>query len=813
MKKASFIQSLATACGLIVLLCTCNASATDRSGSRELFNTDWLFARFGSMPKGSTLPEPKDLQGMQVDDASWRKLDLPHDWGIEGPFRDDLPSNTGKLPWVGIGWYRKHFKVSPADKGLRCFIDFDGAMSHAKVWLNGHYLGEWPYGYASFRLEMTPYVRFDGENVLAVRLDNPENSSRWYPGGGIYRNVWLVKTSPVHFAHWGTFVTTPSITKDRAIVHIRTEIENQSTKSVKTQARVRFMEEGQTDVITSASTKSLTISAGVTRSVDLEMKIQSPKLWSLNSRNLYRVETSIFENGKRVDVGTTLLGIRTARFSVDSGFVLNGERARLNGVCNHHDLGLLGTAVNERALERQISLLQEMGCNAIRTSHNPPSPELLDLCDRMGVLVLDEAFDCWEHGKTPNDYNTLFKDWHERDIRALVRRDRNHPCVIAWSAGNEVREQSDGILVGKLRDIFRSEDSTRPVTAACDNPQAGFDGFQNAVDVFGYNYKPHLYTKFRDANPTKPLYGSETASCVSTNGEYFYPVSDDKSKGAMNSQVSSYDLSAPPWATIPDVEFAGEDKNPSVAGEFVWTGFDYLGEPTPYGEDTSQSRSSYFGILDLCGFKKDRFYLYQARWRPDFPMAHILPHWNWPDRIGKVTPVHVYTSGDEAELFLNGESLGRQKKGPFQYRLRWDSVKYMPGELKVIAYKDGKKWAEDVKKTTGQAAKVGLTLDQTSIRSDGKDLVFVTVETLDKDGLRNPLSRNVVRFRVSGPGLIVAVGNSDPTDHDSFQSDRCKAFGGRCLLIIRSVEGKTGEIRLEAESDGLIAGNVVFSSK
>ncbi len=814
MKKTCFVQSLAAACVFLVFLCTCNAvSATERTGSREQFNKGWLFARFGSMPDGLTKQEPTGLEGETIDDASWRKLDLPHDWGIEGPFRNDLPSNTGKLPWAGIGWYRKHFKVSPADKGMRCFIDFDGAMSHAKVWLNGHYLGEWPYGYASFRLEMTPYVRFDGENVLAVRLDNPPNSSRWYPGGGIYRNVWLVKTSPVHFAHWGTFVSTPSITNDGAIVHVRTEIENQSGQSVKTDTHVEITQAGQTDVIATASTTGLSIPAGEIRSVELEMKIQSPKLWSLNSRNLYRVETSILQNGKSVDVGTTFLGIRTAQFTADRGLVLNGERVRINGVCNHHDLGLLGTAVNERALERQITILQEMGCNAIRTSHNPPAPELLDLCDRMGMLVLDEAFDCWEQGKTPNDYSTLFKDWHERDIRALVRRDRNHPCVIAWSAGNEVREQNDGVLIGKLRDIFRSEDSTRPVTSACDNPDAGFDGFQNGVDVFGYNYKPHLYGKFRDANPSKPLYGSETASCISSNGEYFFPVSDDKSKGAVNSQVSSYDLSAPPWATIPDVEFAGEDKNPSVAGEFVWTGFDYLGEPTPYGEDTSQSRSSYFGILDLCGFKKDRFYLYQARWRPDFPMAHILPHWNWPDRTGKVTPVHVYTSGDEAELFLNGESLGRKKKDPFQYRLRWDSVKYEPGELKVIAYKDGKKWAEDVKKTTGQAAKVSLTLDRTSIRSDGKDLVFVTVETLDKNGLRSPIFRNEIRFRISGPGSIAAVGNSDPTDHDSFQSDRCKAFGGECMLIIRSVEGKAGEIRLEAESDGLAAGNTVIASE
>ena len=488
------------------------------------------------------------------------------------------------------------------------------------------------------------------------------------------------------------------------------------------------------------------------------------------------------------------------------------RRVPIKGVCNHHDLGLLGTAVNEKALKRQIELLQEMGCNAIRTSHNPPAPELLSLCDQMGMLVLDEAFDCWEQGKTPNDYSTLFKEWHEKDIRALVRRDRNHPCVIGWSAGNEVREQGNGILAQKLKEIFNEEDPTRQVTAGCDKPEAGFDGFQNSVDMFGYNYKPHLYAKFHEANPTKPLYGSETASCVSTKDEYFFPVSNDKSRGAFNNQVSSYDLYAPWWATSPDVEFMGQDSNTFVAGEFVWTGFDYLGEPTPYEIDSSVSRSSYFGILDLCGFKKDRFYLYQARWRPELPMAHILPHWNWPDRVGQITPVHVYTSGDEAELFLNGKSLGRKKKEPFQYRLRWDSVKYESGELKVVAYKNGSVWAADVEKTTGPAAGLELSTNDTSINADGRDLSFITVRIVDKDGTMVPKANNLIRFRKSGPGTIAAVGNGDPTNHDSFLSDKYRAFHGQCMMILRSTEEK-GSIQIIAESDALTSAHVVILSR
>jgi len=787
------------------------ARGGEEAGSRSSFNKGWLFARFGPMPDGSTKDEPKGLEAADLSDALWRRLDLPHDWGIEGPFRADLPGSTGKLPWAGVGWYRKHFEVSADDKGKHFFVDFDGAMSHAKVWLNGHYLGEWPYGYASFRLEMTSHIRFGGENFLAVRLDNPPLSSRWYPGGGIYRNVWLVKTSSVHLTWGGTFVTTPRVTPESSRVHISTEIVNQSGDTAEVAVLRTLSEYGKSSVVASAPEIMVRIPAGRTVKCEGDVDLLSPRLWSLDSPHLYDVRTSIRRNGRVVEEASTAFGIRTAEFTAENGFLLNGRRVPINGVCNHHDLGPLGAAVREGALERQVKILQEMGCNAIRTSHNPPAPELLDLCDRMGIVVLDEAFDCWIKGKTPNDYSTLFKEWHERDIRAFVRRDRNHPCVIAWSAGNEIQEQGDGSLAGMLRDIFHSEDPTRPVTAACNKPEAGFNGFQNSVDLFGYNYQPQRYAQFRQANPSKPLWGTETASCVSTYGEYFFPVSDDKSKGLADFQVSSYDLSAPPWAYCPDVEFEAQDSNPSVAGEFVWTGFDYLGEPTPYMDEMSPPRSSYFGILDLCGFRKDRFYIYQAKWRPDFPMAHILPHWNWPERNGEVTPVHVYTSGDEAELFLNGQSLGRKKR--VHYRLRWDDVRYAPGELKVIAYKNGSPWAVDRVATTGTEAGLELSADRSTVRADGRDLVFVRVRIVDRSGLMVPTAGNLVRFKVTGGGAIAAVGNGDPTNHDTFQSDHYKAFHGECLVIIRSVEGGEGEIHVTAESDGLTSANILLRSQ
>jgi len=778
------------------------------------------------------------------DDSGWRKLDLPHDFGIEGPFEQTLPGGTGKLPWSGVAWYRKHLDIPAADAGKEISLDVDGAMAYAEVWLNGKFVGGWPYGYSSWRVDLTPFVKFGGDNVVAIRLDNPPDSSRWYPGGGIYRNVWLVKTAPVHITHWGTYVTTPVIGPSAATVKIQVSVDNEADANATVAVTNEIFELNADDSkgasVGSLATDGVNVAAHQSQVGTNQIVLSHPKLWSLDHPQRYVVVTSIAQDGKLVDRYETPFGIRTIEFTTTAGFLLNGQRVPINGVCNHSDLGALGSAINTRGLERQIEILKDFGCNAIRTSHNPASPELLDLCDKLGMLVMDESFDCWQRGKTKNDYHLLFDDWHEKDWRAELRRDRNHPSIILWSIGNEVGEQNVPAKFGipvELTRIAHEEDPTRPTTSANSDLKAGYNGFQNTEDVFGYNYKPYEYGRFRAANPQKQLFGSETASCVSSRGEYFFPVSNNKDAGKANFQVSSYDLYAPRWATPPDPEFKGQDQNPFCAGEFVWTGFDYLGEPTPYDRDVSNllnftdpaekaamqkeldalgkikvpSRSSYFGIVDLAGFKKDRFYLYQARWRPDFPMAHILPHWNWPGREGEITPVHVYTSGDEAELFLNGKSLGRKKKAELEYRIVWNDVKYQPGTLKVVAYKNGKKWATDVMQTTGPAAKLTLQADRAKITADGKDLSFITVTVADKKGLLVPRSKNHLKFEIEGPGEIVAVDNGDATSFEPFQAKEHNAYNGLALVIVRA--NQPGSITLKAHADGLKDGTVRITAQ
>ena len=773
-----------------------------------------------------------------------RNVTLPHDWGIEGPFQQQLPGETGKLPWHGVAWYVKRFTISTNDHGKRFILEMDGAMSHATVWLNGRLIGGWPYGYASWQVDLTPFVSHCGESMLAIRLENLEESSRWYPGGGIYRNVWLTKTEPVHVAQWGVQVTTSDVSKDAATVTVKVDLHNDSTSETRINLRNEIFELNaageRSGSVASVTSGDQALDVGGKDSPKTNIRFGKPKLWSVAKPNRYVAVTTVLQEGKVVDCVETPFGIRTIEFTTTNGFLLNGERVQIHGVCNHHDLGALGAAFNTRAAERQLEILKTMGCNAIRTSHNPPAPELLELCDRLGFLVMDETFDCWRGRKKSNDYHLLFDDWHEADVRALIRRDRNHPSVILWSIGNEIPEQANVnrfYIAKELAAIVRSEDSTRLVTAGCNHDVAGFNGFQNIVDVFGYNYKPHLYGKFHTTNPSVPLYASETSSCISSRGEYFFPVSDDKSKGMADFQMSSYDLYAPRWATTPDTEFKGQDENPFSAGEFVWTGFDYLGEPTPYTDDLSNlnnysnaedkaraekelkefgkikspSRSSYFGIIDLAGFPKDRYYIYQARWRPNFPMAHILPHWNWAGREGEVTPVHVYTSGDEAELFFNGKSLGRKKKSALEYRLRWDEVKYAPGELKVVAYKNGKKWATDSVKTTGAAAKILLSPDRATIAADGKDLSFITVTVADKKGRLVPRSKNQIKFEIEGPGEIVAVDNGDATSFESFQSKERKAYNGLALVIVRATAPE--KITLKATSEGLASTTLSLRAK
>jgi beta-galactosidase len=780
------------------------------------------------------------------DDRNWRQLNLPHDWSIEGPVKQEYAGETAKLKYWGPVWYRKHFAMPAADAGKNIALDIDGAMSCSEVWLNGHFVGGWPYGYTSFELDLSPFLKFGGDNVLAIRLDTPPDSSRWYPGGGIYRNVWLTKTAPIHIAYSGTFVTTPAVSASAATVEIVVNAVNESstpaTVSIKNEIYALDAAGVKRKSIASPTTSSLTIAPRATTNSTAQITINHPQLWSVAKPNRYTVVTSIEQDGKVVDQYETPFGIRTIEFTVTNGLLLNGRRLPIRGVCLHDDLGPLGMALNTRARERQLQSLQSIGCNAIRTSHNPPSPELLDLCDRLGFVVMAEAFDAWAEAKRPGDCHVFFPAWHEKDLRAFIRRDRNHPSVIMWSIGNEVYEQhdADGWKLGQqLADIAHQEDLTRPVTMALHTVESSTNGFQNVVDVFGYNYKPTEYAAFRKSNPNLPLVGSETTSCVSSRGEYFFPVSNDKKSGRADFQTSSYDVAAPSWAYMPDVEFKGQDQSPFVAGEFVWTGFDYLGEPTPYDHDSTNrllftdpaaqahwdevlkdggkidvpSRSSYFGIFDLCGFKKDRAWLYQSRWQPDLPMAHIVPqNWNWPERLGKITPVQIYTSGDSAELFLNDKSLGIKKKGPFEYRLRWDDLVYQPGTLKVVAFKNGKRWATDMVKTTGPAARLSLKADRASIRADGQDLSFITVTIEDKNGLTAPRAMNKIRFTIEGPGEIVATGNGDATSHASFQSTEPNAFNGLCLAIVRAKPGAPGKIILAAESAGLAGATILIRS-
>jgi beta-galactosidase len=836
MKRVSILSFLF----IMITICISDAlMAQDSPRSRESFNLGWKFIKYfnASDEKISTDKEPENLQLPSVNDNTWRSLNLPHDWAIEGPFSDTLENNTGLLPWKGIGWYRKHFSLSENDKGKRIYVDFDGAMANAKVWLNGKYVGEWPYGYTSFRLDLTPYI-VTGENIIAVRLDTKNWDSRWYPGAGIYRNVWLVKTSQLHIADNGIFCTTPEIKKEKAMLSVQAEVESHINEALPVTVKALVYKlndkfEPSASPVAESVVVALTIEAMGNHNIRLDIPVKEPVMWDIDKPELYRVVVTVMQGNTLSDNYETNFGFRTLNFTARNGFLLNGRRVQVNGVCNHHDLGALGAAFNISAAARQLSILKEMGCNAIRTSHNPPAPELVDLCDKMGFLIMVEAFDCWRIGKKPKDYNLIFDAWHEEDLKAMVRRDRNHPSVFMWSIGNEVPDQSHPYLARALNAIVKSEDNTRPVTAGCDNGGSGTNGFQKTLDIFGINYNLQNYKRFFELkdNDNLPFYSSESSSTVSSRGEYFFPIvqgdlmNNLPGKGIF--QTTSYDVAYPGWATTPDQQWTMLDKYPAAMGEFVWTGFDYIGEPTPYYGDLTglkpntqaynetlkmlekngvkevPSRSSYFGIVDLAGFKKDRFYLYQSRWRPEVPMAHILPHWNWPERKGLVTPVHVYTSGDEAELFLNGKSLGRKKKGEFEYRLKWDDVVYQPGELKVIAYKNGTKWAEDVMRTTEKASQLSIVADKPVVHPDGIDFIFITVRIEDKNKLPVPKTNNQLNFSIDGPGKIVATDNGDAASHESFQSKTKKAYNGMCLVIVAADKGAKGSFTVKAESKGL----------
>ncbi|MEZ5106101.1 MAG: beta-galactosidase GalB [Draconibacterium sp.] len=784
------------------------------------------------------------------DDSFWETVKLPHDWAIKGPFYEGEPAEVGggmgRLPSPGVAWYRKKLDIPENDKDKSIFLDIDGAMSYAMVWLNGHLVGGWPYGYASWRLDITPFINFGGINQLAIRLDNPNYSARWYPGGGIYRNVWLVKTNNIKVAQYGTFITTKNVTSSSATIDLEVTIDNKSDKDVIVDIQniiYLLNADGKRlgEPINKINSDKIRIDTGKSAVSEGTFVLNNPKLWGpppTQMPNLYLAETTIFQDEKPVDRYETRFGIRNLEFNPDVGILVNGEKIKIQGVNQHHDLGALGAAFNIRAAERQLEILRDLGCNAIRMSHNPPAPELLELTDKMGFLVIDEIFDSWERKKTPHDFHLIFPEWYEQDIRAFIRRDRNHPSVIFWSYGNEVGEQYTGEegaeLAIKLYNIVKEEDPTRFSSASMNFAKPDMP-FSALMEIINLNYQgegirnapayaglpgintPPLYPAFHEKFPGRVIVSSETASALSTRGTYLFPVyegisapvKDGSGGDPVTQYVSSYELYTAAFGSSADKVFASQDQHPYVAGEFVWTGWDYLGEPTPY----YGARSSYSGIIDLAGFPKDRFYLYQSRWRPELPMVHILPHWNWPDRIGEITPVHVFTSGDEVEVFLNGKSLGRKAKGKYEYRLRWDDVKYEPGELKAVAYKNGKTWAETQVETTGKPAKLEAFVDRNTIYADGNDLAFITVQVKDEKGRIVPQADNLIEFSIEGPGEIIATDNGDPTDLVSFSSNKRKAFSGLALTIVQSKENEKGTIVIRAKSNGLNAVALKITSK
>lgn len=815
------------------------------SGNRFIKDPSKRYVR----PEGNPGSDFKFVKA-DFDDSSWEKLDLPHDWAIKGPFYKggdtEVGGGMGRLPVYGVAWYRRKLDIPASDAGKSIFLDIDGAMSYAIVWLNGHLVGGWPYGYNSWRLDLTPYLVPGGENQLAIRVDNPNHSARWYPGAGIYRNVWLTKTNPVHIGQWETFVTTSNVSQASAIVNIEVTLDNDTKRVAGVEVITHIYESNNNckplgKAVAAFYSIKTTVPAGDQTTVKGAVTLKNPKLWGpypTQKPNIYVAVTTLKQDGKNIDQYETSFGIRSLEFNPDKGIFVNGEHIQIKGVNQHHDLGALGTAFNTRAAERQLEILREMGCNAIRMAHNPPAPELLTLTDRMGFLVIDEVFDSWERKKTQHDFHLIFPDWQEQDTRSMIRRDRNHPSVIIWSFGNEVGEQYTGeegaAVAQKLNDIVKEEDPTRPTTLAMNFAKPDM-ALPKVPDIIGLNYQGEgirqaaefegtdrirtapQYDAFHAKYPGKVIVSTETASAFSSRGIYLFPVSPENSAPVRDGrggdskicQVSSYELHAVDFGSSADKVFASLDRHSFVAGEFVWNGWDYLGEPTPYYE----ARSSYSGIIDLAGFKKDRYYLYQSRWRGDHPMAHILPHWNWPERVGAITPVHVFTSGDEAELFLNGLSMGRIKKQPFEYRLRWDSLKYEPGELKVVAYKSGRKWAEEKITTTDHPSRLLAKADRQVIQADGLDLAFITVQVADKNGITVPRTNHPIAFSIDGPGEIVATDNGDSYNLESFASTTREAFNGLCLVIVKGKRGEKGTITVTAKSPDMEEAKVKIQSK
>jgi len=809
----------------------------------ELFNKNWLFRKEDTGKLG--------LAAAVADQAAWKTVDVPHDWAIAGPFIPAADGGTGKLPWRGVGWYSKSFTLAAADAGKRVYLDFEGVMASPEVFVNGQKAGGWDYGYLGFRVDATPFVTFGTANTVVVKADTRNHNSRWYPGAGIYRNVTLTLCDPVHVAHEATFVTTPEVSAAEAVVQVASSVTNATGQPVEANVTATLLDpDGKT-----ADERVLPLALPARAAMPLTLRFRTlakPRLWDIGAPNLYRIRLSV-KAGTYADTETTRFGIRSFAFPADDGFHLNGRRVQLNGVDLHADLGPLGMAFNRSAMRRQLEILHDMGFNAVRTSHNCPAPGLLDLCDEMGLFVWNEAFDKWE-GTSGRRKDQNLEDYVSRNLRQFVRRDRNHPCVFVWSIGNEIPPAKPGDASDPgmteprctlFRSVIRELDTTRPVGIGCCHGEAVGMGIFEHLDITGWNYGGQ-YANIKRKYPGKPVLYSESASAVSSYGFYAVPPPQNKTDYAVDAlEVCSYDHNAAPWSDIPDPEFARMERDRYCGGEFVWTGIDYLGEPTPYMHYFEQmrkypqremARSSYFGITDLCGIPKDRYYLYRSHWNKSVPTVHILPHWNWPGKEGQNVPVYVYTSGDSAELFLNGRSLGRRIKGQPQpkpaniaagkpatastsetanhnnpyydicdtYRLRWLDVAYQPGEIKAVAYKDGKRIGEQVMRTADKPAAVKLTPEKNKIPTDGESVVFVQVDVVDARGVRDPRATDLIRFSLTGPGQIVAVGNGNPRGLDSF-ADVAKhpLYFGKAVAVVRRNTGQPGKILLTAAADGL----------
>lgn len=761
------------------------------------FNSGWKFSLESDVQPGVSDPE--------FNDRSWRQLDLPHDWAIEGDFSQDNPSGPGggALPG-GVGWYRKQFRIRNLD--CRYKIEFDGIYMNSSVYVNGHLVGTRPYGYISFSYDITDFL-VRGSNTIAVRVDNSDQpNSRWYSGCGIYRDVRLVKVTPVHVAQWGTYVTART-DNNRATLDIETRIENDGDAGQSFSVWSTVLD-SKGRIVASRSTRC--DSTVVRQTFD----VQNPHLWDIEDPHLYTLRTEIRKDGRTIDSYSSTFGIRDIRFDAATGFYLNGKHVVINGVCLHHDQGCLGTAVNRRAIERQLQILKDMGCNAIRCSHNPPSPVLLDLCDNMGFLVMDEAFDMWHKKKTGQDYARFFDDWAERDLTDMILRDRNHTSIVIWSIGNEVQEQWDYSLgmeiAPRLAGLIRSLDPTRPITAGCNEPGVRNPLFQSgALDIIGFNYHNSNVESVPRLFPGKPFIVTESVSALMTRGYYEMPSDEqsvrperwDKPYYNESFACSAYDNVCTPWGSHHEENLLFLKRLPFVAGQFVWTGFDYIGEPTPYGWP---ARSSYFGIIDLAGFPKDIYYLYQSEWT-DKTVLHLFPHWNW--KPGQEVDMCCYfNNADEVELFVNGQSEGIAQKDSTHASVHW-KVKYRPGTVKAVARKDGRQIAVQEIHTAGEPAMIRLTADRRKIKSDGRDLSFVTVEILDKDGNLCPQADNLVEFKVRGAAFIAGVDNGSPISLERFRDSRRKAMNGKCLVVLQN-NGRDGRIKLTASS-GLLKTDAV----